>query len=1212
MLLVQSLTIVCQFFVIHKILINRQPFSSKEKPLVKESLNSNNQPQGYMAPTAQRVWQNKQLVVFAALSLFFTLWYCREFIFSSSTTMVGIQTTDAFQSLSIVVNNVGLINSGQFPFGTFWVPNFYGGSVATFYNVSNIPNIPHTAFLVLNLVAQDPVLWLKIFVFAILLISQFCSYKLAMHYFKNRAITWVISIGYSFCTFYLLQINDGHIGFILGAALMPAAFLLLEKLFSAPTRKNMLYLALALIALFLGDLQVTMFAIYYILLRVMFQLFVCRSDRGAYFKRLLEAAILFILTSAPFLISFTLLQNTQALSVTEIPNQYLMLASEFFMKGAGNMLDDTTVLVGSVYVGISLLVFAILPIVFSKTFLKTQSRFDQKNYLFHLLILVFFFLIAIGTPLSELVTTLFVRVPSRTQLVVVLSLCICFGYGALLLGEVAKQRLHRVWRNKKLLSTLLAFGLAAMVFVDVTVGVVPVTSTTPSVEGGARFIEKQPGDFRILSYPLAWAYTNYQSSLIGHEIVGESVIALRYYPTASGVFEQLSKDFKIINRAAPPEAANFTLLSTICAVKYVLINMTSADSAIVADYFDNASQYFAQAYRDDNSVVYENLYFKGTAFAVKDNGQPLSLDNLTLADFTEMLIDNATVNFNQDLNNIELSGSLPEPAYIVISQSYSSFWVQASNGTAAFTKFLNVTAYQADSGDFKVEAVFSAASQTMNLYAVFFTALILSSAALIAATLGKKAWLRLTLVLSAALGVVTMMLAFMGTSWAPQSLQMLGVFSGVFNNVLLLVGGGIAVVSIACLLWSRLLLTLNRTLVTIRLFLSGSGRWVMAQKVVFCLALICSLALIVLAFYPQAIQTDVFRPQQQFIDGDLAETYVSVGTQFSLSGSSTALLMAALAMFASVGLAVGNQFYSEIKSGVLTTKAVEFLGLLGLSAAVIFVVGNGGLLASADLINNQLVAFFAVTLSLVIIVAVLILYHPIVLSTVSAAQKKIVAADAAVGLLLKTLIGISFFFIILVNVTSAFPEGISWLDDNMAYVMVSILLLYIVSRGAYFAEQKIGFSTAAIYSIKRDRGIKRLHLGIFGGIIGIVLASVLMRVLTLQTQDIVSSALVLCGALGGLGFGALTNGDRKLRGIIGCLFGAIAIIFGLVMTYTAPIIAGYSFDGTPLYKWQAASLGQFIGNQLFSLHGIFYLFLGLMLAYIAAAYLSYRAKAECT
>jgi hypothetical protein len=143
----------------------------------------------------------------------------------------------------------------------------------------------------------------------------------------------------------------------------------------------------------------------------------------------------------------------------------------------------------------------------------------------------------------------------------------------------------------------------------------------------------------------------------------------------------------------------------------------------------------------------------------------------------------------------------------------------------------------------------------------------------------------------------------------------------------------------------------------------------------------------------------------------------------------------------------------------------------------------------------------------------------------------------------------------------------------------------------------------------KQKSIRHLHLGVLGGFIGICVAGLLMRILTSYAQDYVSLGLALCGALGALGFGALTSGDNRLRGIIGSVFGLIAVVFGLIMTYTTPIIIGYTNSTsssilTPLYEWHKYTFVRFLVMQLFTWDGIFFASFGIVAAYLVVSRLT--------
>jgi hypothetical protein len=122
--------------------------------------------------------------------------------------------------------------------------------------------------------------------------------------------------------------------------------------------------------------------------------------------------------------------------------------------------------------------------------------------------------------------------------------------------------------------------------------------------------------------------------------------------------------------------------------------------------------------------------------------------------------------------------------------------------------------------------------------------------------------------------------------------------------------------------------------------------------------------------------------------------------------------------------------------------------------------------------------------------------------------------------------------------------------------------------------------------------IRNLPVGIIGGIIAAAFAAFLLRLVTQLTGDFYFVFLVVCGAIGGLGFGVPTEGDKMIRGIIGCFFGILAIIIGYYLVYTMPINIGY-LTVTPA---EIMSFPEFLSKFLGPLDYLF------MLAGIVAAY----------
>jgi hypothetical protein len=1007
--------------------------------------------------------KNKQILLFAILSIAFTIWYCR-FIFSPSSVMLGIRITDAYQNFESTKIDYALLQSGHLPFGVYWLPNVMGGSIATWFYLSILPDIAQTIFFLFLIIFKDPVLSLKIVAFITLFIAQFCSYKLAKYYFKKSWIAWVFSLAYSFSSFYYVQVNDGHIAFIMGVALLPAALLLFEKMLVSPNRKTMLFASAGLIILFLADIQTMIFAMFYLLLRICYY-FINNQGKNTnitILKRLLELVVLVSLFAAPFMFSFTTLQKTQALFVTTalIPSNWLITPSQFFLRGSGQFLG--TSLICEFYLGIIVFAISLVPMLIS----RAQSKFDRRNYVFHWITFAFFALVAIGSPLEILVTTFLIRVPARALSLIVFSLCMCAGYGLLCLGDFFNQKSRRFnWMKSKSFKTLLIVGLATIIFADLTFGIYPLTSPVPTLTSGDHFIENQKGDFRILEYPTVWAYTNYESSLISHEIIGESVTSLREYPENSALFSQLADyfngmsepTFNITTGTWNFSASELTLLATLCGAKYVLIQKNQTGSANYINFFNNATKYFSLVFNAEDSAVYENLYFEGVVFAVKDEGQLPVLANLTINDLSSSILPQAQINYTQSFNKIQVSGNTSEPAYLVISQSYYPYWaVKDGADPTGFVNFLNVTALEVGRGTFNVTATFSVGDQTQNLYIAFYVPLVFVGLAFYADSKAKKNLFKLALSLLFVSGIVLVSWVFLQTS-AASSLNWTDF--GPFSKIVIGFGILIAVAALLGFAKDRLLGYIDRLPLDNRKFSFSTIRSRMTLKI------------------------------------------------------------------------------RMSSSGYLIDDLLKFL---------------------------------------------------------------------IVSLLL---------FMVLVNLPLQQSNTMSWTEPIFIWGALSFTVLLYLVNIRLTAYKKPPLTISAEDAKKsnaepsKQNSIRHLHLGVFGGFIGICVAGLLMRILTSYAQDYVSLGLALCGALGALGFEALTSGNNRLRGIIGSVFGLIAVVFGLIMTYTTPITIGYIHSTststlTPLYKWHGYSFIQFLMMQLFTWDGIFFASFGIVAAYLVVSRLT--------
>jgi hypothetical protein len=1029
----------------------------------------------------QGILKNKLILLFAMISIIFTFLY-GSFIFTSNNIMVGNSPiNDAYQTFAGVAQDLVIVHSGHLPTGAYWLPNFYGGSIATWFYISIFPDIGLSLFTLLSAVTNNLILSLKIVEFITLFIAQFCSYKLAKYYFKKTWIAWIISIAYTFSCYYFSQVNDGHSNFVMAAALLPAVFLLFEKMLVSPSKRNMFFASTGLIILFLTDIQTMIFSLFFFLFRICYYFIINykKNVNMTILKRLLELTTIVTLFAAPFLFSFTILQNTQALSVTpgSVLSLWVPAPSQFFIRPSFADQAISEFAEFEFYLGVSVFAISLIPMFVS----GAQSKFDRKNYIFYWLTFAFFALVATGTPLMNFVTIFFIRAIDRAMSLVIFSLCMCTGYGLLCLSDFFNQRSIRFhWMKSKSFKIILIVCLATIIFADLTIGLFPQTSPVIALTDGDQFIRNQSGDFRVLAYPLTWGSTNYESTLINHEIIGSPVMSLRAYPPNSALFSQLADyfngvqepTFNITTGTWNFNASELTLLATLCGAKYVLIqkNQTDyanyindqTDSANYINFFNNATKYFSLVFNDKESAVYENLYFEGVVFALKDEGQLPVLASLTINDLSSSILPQAQINYTQSFNKIQVSGNTPEPAYLMLSQSYYPYWAVNNGGdSTGFVNFLNVTALEVGKGTFNVTATFSVGDQTQNLYIAFYVPLVFVGLAFYADSKAKKDLFKLALSLLFVYGIVLVSWVCLQTSAAPSALNWTDF--GPFSKIV--IGFGILIAMAALLGFAK-----DRLLAYI-------GR-----------------------------------------------------------------------------LPLNNR---KLSFSTIKNKMTLKIGM-----------------SSSGYLINDLLKFLIVSLLL---------------------------------------------FMVLVNLPLQQSNTVSWMEPSFVWGALSFtVLLYLVNIWlAAFKKPKLTiFAKDAKQSSvdpSKQESIRHLHLGVLGGFIGICVAGLLMRILTSYVQDYVSLGLALCGALGALGFGALTSGNNRLRGIIGSVFGLIAVVFGLIMTYTTPIIIGYIHSTststlTPLYKWHEYTFIRFLAMQLLTWDSIFFASFGFIAAYLVVSRLTFNAK----
>ena len=128
-------------------------------------------------------------------------------------------------------------------------------------------------------------------------------------------------------------------------------------------------------------------------------------------------------------------------------------------------------------------------------------------------------------------------------------------------------------------------------------------------------------------------------------------------------------------------------------------------------------------------------------------------------------------------------------------------------------------------------------------------------------------------------------------------------------------------------------------------------------------------------------------------------------------------------------------------------------------------------------------------------------------------------------------------------------------------------------------------------------GIHNLLAGIVVGIIAALVAGYLLSLIMQLTGFFYYIFLVICGGIGGLGFGLPTRGNKTARGLIGCMFAVLAMAVGFYFIYTAPI----AIDSTMTVTASSImSFQEFLSSFLEPIDYVFML-AGIALGYFAGS-----------
>ncbi|MGD6851450.1 MAG: hypothetical protein ACQCN6_05240 [Candidatus Bathyarchaeia archaeon] len=195
------------------------------------------------------------------------------------------------------------------------------------------------------------------------------------------------------------------------------------------------------------------------------------------------------------------------------------------------------------------------------------------------------------------------------------------------------------------------------------------------------------------------------------------------------------------------------------------------------------------------------------------------------------------------------------------------------------------------------------------------------------------------------------------------------------------------------------------------------------------------------------------------------------------------------------------------------------------------------------------------------------------------------------------------------NTLSIFSGGQIWLETAFWPTLAFAVLIITVHVGLLGCQRYFPDNTLTTQPVMEhyelDFKVKHLTRGVLGGLAGVGLSAFLMGIATWAMHDFASPILLVCGAFGGLGFGLLTKGNRKIRGLVTCLFGVAAILVAMFAAYITPVgtqqvqnLATGATNVVNIYLGDEYSLAGFLSIQLSNINMLFFSTLGLIAAYL--------------
>jgi hypothetical protein len=147
---------------------------------------------------------------------------------------------------------------------SIWTPESFGG-----IKMFDLPNL----LSVLNLLFQDPVLLIRIFIATTFLFSGISMYFFAYHHTRRKVASLCCSIIFMMSQWYTSRLTSGHLNFAFAYAMTPALFLSLDRALKKGSFKRIIIFSLATALIFLLRTEMISYFIPFIALYIALTIF---------------------------------------------------------------------------------------------------------------------------------------------------------------------------------------------------------------------------------------------------------------------------------------------------------------------------------------------------------------------------------------------------------------------------------------------------------------------------------------------------------------------------------------------------------------------------------------------------------------------------------------------------------------------------------------------------------------------------------------------------------------------------------------------------------------------------------------------------------------------------------------------------------------------------------------------------------------------------